>query len=99
MGHLGIGAGDFCGEVSGDKSGKKNCGEIIFTRYSCYMCVKLLWQGYFVNAVIFKKPSNPDKLNLVLEGFTLLTVTLHYQLLHHFLYIESLVKLQSEFDT
>ena len=63
------------------------------------MCVKPLWQGYFVNAVIVNTSNNPDKLNFVLEGFTLLTVTLHYQLLHHFLYLESLVKLQSEFDT
>ena len=34
---------------------------MIFTRYGCYMCVKLLWQGCFVNAVIVNTSNNPDK--------------------------------------
>ena len=54
---------------------KKNCGKIIFTRYGCYMCVKLLWQGCFVNAVMIVNTSNnPDKFNFVLEGFTFISL-------------------------
>ena len=55
--------------------------------------------GYFVNAVIVNTPNNPDKLNLVLEGFYTADRNFTLPTFAPPLYLESLVKLQSEFDT